>query len=127
MRLARKDGGQPYAVHVVPLYSRSVAGLREADVPYILMIIHDPEVGVESPFDIVATVFELPTRTAEFVVALSEGETPNEYAERRGISINAVKYHLKTAFARTGFRRQSELAKAVARVLAELGRRKGKG
>jgi DNA-binding CsgD family transcriptional regulator len=126
-RLARKDGGRPYAIHITPLYSRSVAGLRESDVPYTLMIIHDPEASVESPFDIIATVFELPTRTAEFAVALAEGEAPNEYAERRGISINAVKYHLKTAFARTGFRRQSELARAVARALAELGRRKGNG
>ena len=112
---------------MVPLYSRSVPGLRQLDVPYTLMIIHDPEANVKSPLDIIATAFDLPPRTAELVLALSQGEAPNEFAERRGISINAVKYHLKTAFARTGFRRQSELSKAVARALAELGRRMGKG
>lgn len=126
-RLERRDSGQPYAIHVVPLHSRSIPGLRQLDVPYTLMIIHDPEANVDSPLDIIATAFGLPLRTAELVLALSQGEAPNEFAERRGISINAVKYHLKTAFARTGFRRQSELSKAVARALAELGRRMGKG
>jgi len=126
-RIERRNGGQAYVIHVAPLYSRSVPGLREMEVPYTLMIIHDPDSAVESPLDLVASAFDLPRRTAEVVHALSQGETPNEYAERRGISINAVKYHLKTAFVRTGFRRQSELAKAVSRALAELGKRMGRG
>jgi len=127
VRLARAEEGPPYAVHIVPLYARSAAGLRDCEMPYTLMIIHDPDAAVESPLAIIANVFDLPARTAELVLALSQGETANEYAERRGISVNAVKYHLKTAFARTGFRRQADLVKAVARALAELGRRIGKG
>ena len=37
---------------------------------------------------------------------------------------DAVKFHLKTAFAKTGLRSQTRLLQAVARALADLGLRK---
>ena len=43
---------------------------------------------------------------------------------QQGITMDAVKFHLKTAFAKTGLRSQARLLQAVARALAELGLRR---
>jgi hypothetical protein len=42
------------------------------------------------------------------------------YADQQGITMDAVKFHLKTAFAKTGLRSQARLLQAVARALADL-------
>jgi PAS domain-containing protein len=125
-RFQRKDGGLPYAIMVAPAFAENHIGLPGSDLPYTLIVIHDPDAMVESSIETIAHVFNLPPRTAAFVQALVRGETPGEYAERQGLSLNAVKFHLKTAFSRTGFRRQSELVKAVARAMADFGRRVGR-
>lgn len=57
------------------------------------------------------------------VTPVTEGEDASAYAERRGISGNAIKFHFRTAFSRTGFRRQADLLKAVMRAISDLGRR----
>jgi DNA-binding CsgD family transcriptional regulator len=46
------------------------------------------------------------------------------YAEQQGITMDAVKFHLKTAFAKTGLRSQARLLQAVARALADLSARR---
>jgi DNA-binding CsgD family transcriptional regulator len=47
----------------------------------------------------------------QVVLALAEGYTLKRYAERRGISRNTVASQLKSAFSKTGLRRQSELVR----------------
>jgi DNA-binding CsgD family transcriptional regulator len=46
------------------------------------------------------------------------------YAEQQGITMDAVKFHLKTAFAKTGLRSQARLLQVVARALADLSARR---
>jgi PAS domain-containing protein len=126
VRFQRKDGGLPYSIMVAPAFAQNHMGLPGSDLPYALIVIHDPDAAVDSPVEMIAQIFNLPPRTAAFVQALVRGETPGEYADRQGLSLNAVKFHLKTAFSRTGFRRQSELVKAVTRAMADFGRRVGR-
>jgi DNA-binding CsgD family transcriptional regulator len=50
-----------------------------------------------------------------------EGVELKEYAERAGISMNTVRFHLKTAYALTGTRSQAELVRKAMSVLGDLG------
>lgn len=56
------------------------------------------------------TRFDLTETQARIATFLAEGGTVNEYAEAMGVSAGTVRTHLKTIFAKTGVRRQAELA-----------------
>ena len=72
----------------------------------------------------IAAIFSLPDATARLIAALAEGVEAKSYAEQQGITMDAVKFHLKTAFAKTGLRSQARLLQAVARALADLSARR---
>jgi DNA-binding CsgD family transcriptional regulator len=55
------------------------------------------------------------------VAATLEGIELKDYAERAGISMNTVKFHLKTAFERTETRSQTELVRRALLALNDLG------
>jgi DNA-binding NarL/FixJ family response regulator len=61
---------------------------------------------------------------SRLIAALAEGVEAKSYAEQQGITMDAVKFHLKTAFAKTGLRSQARLLQAVARALADLSARR---
>jgi DNA-binding CsgD family transcriptional regulator len=54
------------------------------------------------------------------VAALLDGIELKDYAEREMISPNTVKFHLKTAFERTGSRSQTDLVRRALRILTDL-------
>lgn len=54
--------------------------------------------------------FDLTESQARIAIFLSEGGTVAEYAAAMGISVATVRTHLKAIFAKTGAKRQAELA-----------------
>jgi DNA-binding CsgD family transcriptional regulator len=66
-------------------------------------------------------MFRLPLGSATLVAALAAGDDLKDYAERAGISMNTVRFHLKTAYARTGVHRPSDLVRLVIGALRDLG------
>ena len=56
-------------------------------------------------------VYGLTPAEVQVATAIAEGETLNQYAERRGISRNTATSQLKRAFDKTGLKRQSELVR----------------
>jgi DNA-binding CsgD family transcriptional regulator len=54
------------------------------------------------------------------LAALAAGEAPQDYAEHAGISMNTGRFHLKTAYARTGVHRQSDLVRLITAALRDL-------
>jgi DNA-binding CsgD family transcriptional regulator len=57
------------------------------------------------------------TRTEALVVnALVDGQTPQEYASRNGVSVNAVRFHLKHIFQKTDTATQAQLVARVAQM-----------
>jgi DNA-binding CsgD family transcriptional regulator len=54
--------------------------------------------------------FDLTEAQARLALFLAEGGTIAEYAETMAISVSTVRSHLKAIFAKTGVRRQAELA-----------------
>lgn len=66
-----------------------------------------PAVGVQ----LLRHVYGLTPAEIQVVLAMAEGDTLKRYAERRCISRNTAASQLKSAFAKTGLRRQSDLVR----------------
>jgi PAS domain-containing protein len=119
VRIRRPSGAEPYVVLVSPLPSSEDAlllGHRNG----VLIAIHDPARRIVSSLQSIAQLLHLPLGAAKVVAALLDGIELKEYAEREGISPNTVKFHLKTAFERTGSRSQTDLVRRALRMLADL-------
>ncbi len=68
-----------------------------------------------------AHMLQVPLGAAKVVEALLAGIELKDYSEREGISMNTVKFHLKTAFERTGSRSQADLARRALLAINDLG------
>ena len=124
VRVPRREQARAYAVLAAPLPLATAIAGREQAAPSLLVVIHDPDAHATAPAESIAAIFALPVATARLIAALNEGVDAKIYAEQQGITMDAVKFHLKTAFAKTGLRSQTRLLQAVARALAELGLRR---
>jgi DNA-binding CsgD family transcriptional regulator len=99
------------------LYPSVIARLRaaaEAGDPYVgKAVAAFAEVSRQAEISHVARCsarFELTMAQARLALFLAEGGTINEYANFMGIKVSTVRTHLKSIFARTGVKRQTELA-----------------
>src|SRR5665213_3270361 len=119
VRIARLSGRAPYVVLVARLPSENE--LVPAMGRGILVAIHDPAGPAASSPQRIADLLDLPHGAARLICALLDGEDLKRYGERAGISINTVRFHLKTAFARTGARSQAELVSQALLALNDLG------
>jgi hypothetical protein len=126
VHVRRPSGRSAYVLIVAPLFlDAEVAGGKRRPRG-TLFVIHDPLAQPPSMPKLIAAMFNLPRGTANLVAAIANGEELTAYAERAGISMNTVRFHLKTAYARTGARRQSELVRLVTAALRDLaGHRDG--
>jgi hypothetical protein len=122
IRVPRKNARPSYVLLITPLPSIAASFAADPLRPSTLVVIHDPDASVADEPETVAAVFGLPIGTARLVSALANGEDAKSYAERHDISMNAIKFHLRIAFARTGLRGQTRLLQAVSRALSDLGR-----
>lgn len=77
----------------------------------VLITIHDPSRRIASAAQRIALVLHVPLGAAKVVEAILEGIELKDYAERAGVSMNTVKFHLKTAFDRTESRSQAGLVR----------------
>jgi DNA-binding CsgD family transcriptional regulator len=120
----RREEARPYAVLAAPLPAGAAIAGTDRGAPSLLIVIHDPDARIAAAPESIAAIFALPDATARLIAALAEGVEAKSYAEQQGITMDAVKFHLKTAFAKTGLRSQARLLQAVARALADLSARR---
>ena len=120
----RREEARPYAVLAAPLPAGAAIAGTDRGAPSLLIVIHDPDARIAAAPESIAAIFALPVATARLIAALAEGVEAKSYAEQQGITMDAVKFHLKTAFAKTGLRSQARLLQAVARALADLSARR---
>jgi hypothetical protein len=114
----RPHGEPAYAVIVAPLFrGEGSDGRRRRGT---LFVIHDPLHRAPTVPQLVAELLRVPLASATLLAALAAGEEPAGYAARAGISMNTVRFHLKTAYARTGAKRQSELVRLITAALRDL-------
>jgi DNA-binding CsgD family transcriptional regulator len=120
VRVPRPQGRAPYVIMVAPLnLETGVDGGRRRSRG-TLFVIHDP-LSLSPPVpQLVAEMFGLPLGSATILAALAAGVELKDYAERAGISMNTVRFHLKTAYSRTGVHRQSDLVRLVTAALRDI-------
>lgn len=127
VRATRAAGRPPYGIMVAPFFLDQGVDTRRSRPRGVMFIIHDPLLKAQSDAQTIAALFGLPKGTAQLVAAIAANEELQAYADRTGISMNTVRYHLKAAYGRTGVRRQSELVRLVATALRDVTDHRDKG
>jgi DNA-binding CsgD family transcriptional regulator len=87
------------------------------------MFVHDPEGRIVNADEVLRASLGLTPGAARLVAALAGNDDLKSFAEREGVTIHTVRYHLRTALARTGMRTQAELVRLAVRHIHDLGLR----
>ena len=120
--LLRGEGRLPLTCWTIPTSTPVETGLaRLATISGALLFVGDPERRPPLASETVARLFGLTPAEARVASAIASGETPREYAERRGLRENTVRWTLKQVQSKLGVRRQLDIASVVLR--ATPGRR----
>lgn len=107
----RPSGARGYQVVVSPLHRR-VSGLRGACSAAVVFVT-DPERGPQPVEQVLAALYGLTPAEARVASAVGSGCSLREYAEHAERSLETVRSLLQRVFAKTGTRRQAELAALV--------------
>lgn len=110
LAISRPSGKKSFATMVAPLLGGG--GTVRGDAA-VAILIADPDAGRIQDSEVLAALYSLTHSEAELVRLLSEGLSLEEVAERRGVSMNTARSHLKHVFAKTGTSRQGELLRLV--------------
>ena len=86
--------------------------MKNGMLQYVLMYLKDVEA---TTFDVkeIQMLFELTPAEAHIAVAIAEGLTLTEYAERKGVSIGTARIQLKSVFSKMSIGRQSDLVRKL--------------
>jgi DNA-binding CsgD family transcriptional regulator len=118
VRIPRPSGHMPYVVLVSPLPSGD--DLFPNSRGGVLFAIHDPAHRATSTERRIAQLLHIPRGAARVVQAILAGQDLKDYADRAGISMNTVRFHLKNAFAGTDTHSQAELVRVALSALNAL-------
>jgi DNA-binding CsgD family transcriptional regulator/PAS domain-containing protein len=86
---------------------------REDPAAMVLAFVHDPAQTEPLPETVLRDHYRLTAAEAAVAVAVASGTSLREYAERRSVSINTVRYQMKQILAKTDCRNQSDLVRLV--------------
>ncbi len=112
LRVARPEGAAPYLVRMWRGDDPGAPGPAGTTVLYI----SDPaRRDSTSPADLSRTLGLTPSG-AKLLAALMAGDSMADYAREAGLSLNTVKFHLKTLFEATGTHRQADLVRLATSV-----------
>jgi DNA-binding CsgD family transcriptional regulator len=124
MMISRKVASDPYSVLVVPSPTPLAEGVWDRSPrATTLMFVHDPEGRIVNADEVLRASLGLTPGAARLVAALAGNDDLKSFAEREGVTIHTVRYHLRTALARTGMRTQAELVRLAVRHIHDLGLR----
>jgi DNA-binding CsgD family transcriptional regulator len=119
MSVVRPSGRRSYASMVGPLLAPPPGtNLREAAA---ILFVADPEGSQISTTEVLEGLYDLTPAEAELLRLLAEGNSLEEVAGQRGVTINTARSQLKQVFAKTDTRRQGELVRLVLTGVASLG------
>lgn len=106
--LALEQAGQ--RLHVA---LQTLGGAQVGWAPQVLVAVSSAETALRLPAAALATLFDLTEAEARLASGLVAGDTLEQYALRRGVSLGTVRYQLKQVLAKTGAARQSDLVRKV--------------
>lgn len=117
---AQEPRGRPRAVRLsevrladmmlVPVADRPVTGRF---TPVLRAYVHTDHLPAADSIDGLMEMFRLTRSEAKLALALSDGLTLAEAAERLGVTLQTVRTYSKRVFQKTGTRRQAELVRAL--------------
>lgn len=81
--------------------------------PRLMLVFRDPDMEPTPQWEIFTRHFNLSAIEAKLSLALADGLSINEYSERFFTSPHTTRSHLKSIFAKTGTRRQSDLLRLI--------------
>lgn len=109
-----EDGGGLIA-SVLPLEWQAGRNPLAALPGAAAVIVQDPGETAPMPAEALAELYGLTLAESRVLEHVGQGETPQEAAERLGISLTTVKTHLQRIFAKTETTRQADLVRLVTR------------
>ena len=115
MGINRPSGASRYGVEVTSLFD-SGSPVRVA------VFINDPTRAPPNSVDQLIGIFGLTNAEARVALKVAEGASLADASEQLDTSINTIKTLLQRAFAKTGARRQSELARIIASTVPNIRR-----
>lgn len=120
LTVPRADTARDYVVLVAPLPSTLAGtGLDAAARDGAIILTHDPERRTRHTVDVLQEGLHLPRAAARLVATLAADGDLKSFAEHEAVTIHTARFHLRTAFARTGARTQTELVRMAVRLLRD--------
>jgi DNA-binding CsgD family transcriptional regulator len=114
------EEGSGLIANVLPLQWRDGRNPLAALPGAAAVIIQNPSEDATPPMEAVALLYGLTTAERNVLEHVASSHTPQETADRLGVSVNTVKTHLQKIFAKTNTARQADLVRLIARSTAPL-------
>jgi len=111
MAISRPSGKRAFPLLVAPLLKGSPGDAAEDAVASVLF--GDPDAKQAITPEMLRSAYDLTPAEAELVSLLAEGNSLEEAAERRGVTMNTVRTQLQKVFAKTATHRQGALIRLV--------------
>ncbi len=111
LAIYRPSGKRPYCVTATHLDQSENPESRQTGVA---LFIHDPEANRPVPYKRFKSVFNLTDTEARVATAIMQGKSLEECAKSIGHSVSTSRNLLKRVYAKTGTRRQNQLASLLA-------------
>ena len=111
MVISRPSMRQPFCLNIIPVRPGPSIGYEE---PPVAVLITDPTEEVKTSEEVMQLVFQLTPAEARLSQLLVCGMGLREAADQLGVSHNTVRTQIRSVLAKTGTRRQSDLARVLA-------------
>ena len=108
--ISRPSGERSYAVMVTPLLAAPRSAMSDA---VVAIFVADPSARFFAGPEVLTELYQLTHSEAELVRLLASGLSLEEAADKRGVSLNTARSHLKHVFAKTDTSRQGELVRLI--------------
>ena len=131
MRVQQGDS-DVYVLLIFPLASNQqsdsiFAQIATPDDGQALIFVVDPNSGIDVEAEFLRVAFGVSPAEAELALAIANGETLQDFADRRSISRNTARNQMQSLLEKLGFNRQSQLVALVARTFAQIRSADGAG
>ncbi len=93
---------------------------KDMDAP-ILLLLRQPEPDLRTPISIISQAYGLTTSETIVLSQVMEGRTLDQAAELIGVARSTVKTQLDSIYAKSGVRRQTDLMRKIAGLIAPIG------
>jgi DNA-binding CsgD family transcriptional regulator len=109
LALPRPSQRRPYAAVVLAVPQESGLDFEPQMTVRALVIVADPEHTPPTPFDLLASQYDLTPTEARVADLIGRGRSVDELCAEMQISSNTARTHLKRVYLKTGTSRQAEL------------------